>query len=92
MSRWMEENFPKSYNPNSAPAVLMPLKNHNATRGVFNIWRAEMRKAMGGTFDWSKVTRGDIINLSERMFDAANVPAEIHIQYYDQLAEFFKTL
>jgi hypothetical protein len=87
----MGENF-KNYNPNKAPAVLMDLESHNATRGVYNTWRAEMRQRMGGTFDWAKVSEADIQALSELMFNAAEVPASIRAEYYARLNEFLKTL
>jgi hypothetical protein len=87
----MEENFPK-YKPDDGPAVLMPLENHSATKGIYNTWRAEMRKKMGGTFNWSKVTKDDMLGLSERMFEAAKVPAEIRRQYYAKFENFLKTL
>ena len=51
LSRWMKEHYPK-YNPNDAPAVLMGIENHNATRRVFNEWRT----GLGGKVDWSKVS------------------------------------
>jgi len=91
MSKWMKENF-ENYNPDSAPAVLMGPEAHNATRGVYNIWRAEMRKKMGGTFDWAKVSKADMRALSERMFDAAGAPREVRTEYYRQFNKYLKTL
>jgi hypothetical protein len=91
MSRWMETHFP-TYNPDNAPAVLMPAENHAATKGIYNTWRAAMRRKMGGTFEWSKVTKGDILELSEKMFDAANIPAAIRKQYYAALEAFLNSL
>ena len=44
--------------------MLMDGESHNATRGLYNTWRAEMRKKMGGTFDWAKVSEADIRALS----------------------------
>ena len=82
MSAWMKKHFSK-YDPDKAPAVLMPEANHRATFGVYNKWRAEKRKEMGGTFDWGKVSEKDMKLLSEKMFDAAEVPADIRQQYWD---------
>jgi len=87
MSRWMKEHFPK-YNPEKAPAVLMDIERHNATRRIFNNWRDEL----GGKVNWGKVSEADIRKLSERMFDAAEVPAAIRAEYYKQFEEFLKTL
>ena len=81
MSAWMKQHFP-GYNPNKAPAVLMPEANHRATFGVYNTWRAEMRTKMGGTFDWAKVSESEIKNISGKMFDAAKVPASIRTDYW----------
>jgi hypothetical protein len=83
----MKEHFPK-YNPEKAPAVLMDIERHNATRRIFNNWRDEL----GGKVNWGKVSEADIRKLSERMFDAAEVPAAIRAEYYKQFEEFLKTL
>jgi RHS repeat-associated protein len=91
MSRWMEENF-TNYDPSKAPAVLMDAESHNATRGAYNTWRAEMRRGMGGTFDWSKVTKADMRALSDRMFDAARVPRSVRAEYYAQFENYLSTL
>ena len=82
MSAWMRAHFP-FYDPNLAPAILMPTASHRKTFGVYNTWRKEMRQKMGGTFDWNKVTEADMKALSEKMFDAADVPADIRKEYWD---------
>jgi hypothetical protein len=87
MSRWVQEHF-RNYDPDRAPAVLMNRERHNATRRVFNEWR----NARGGRIDWSAVSEIEIRQLSERMFDAAEVPLEIRAEYYRQLEEYLKTL
>ncbi|MCD8532303.1 MAG: hypothetical protein LRY66_13385, partial [Saccharospirillaceae bacterium] len=87
MSAWMKKHF-SGYDANKAPAVLMPEANHRATFGVYNTWRAEMRKNMSGTFDWSKVSERQMRSLSENMFDAADIPLNTRQQYwkwYDQM-------
>ena len=91
MSAWMEPHYRK-YNPDNAPAVLMPEANHRATFGVYNKWRAEMKRAMGGTFDWSKVTEAQMRELSARMFKAANVPEEIRAEYWIEFQEMIDSL
>ena len=73
MSAWVKTNYP-NYDPNLAPAILIPEANHRATFGVYNTWRAQARAEMGGTFDWSKVPETKMLDLSEKMFDAAKVP------------------
>lgn len=66
----------------------MDINNHNATRRAFNAWRNER----GGKIDWSKVSEDDIRQLSERLFNAAEVPAEVRAEYYKQFEAFLKTL
>jgi hypothetical protein len=82
MSAWMRARYP-DYDPDLAPAILMPEANHRATFGVYNTWRAEMRQDMGGTFEWSKVPEPGMRSLSERMFDKASVPAATRQQYWE---------
>lgn len=82
MSAWMKKNFP-AYDPDLAPAVLMPEANHRATFGVYNTWRANAKKEMGGTFDWGKVSEPNMRVLSEKMFDAAKVPSNTRQTYWD---------
>jgi hypothetical protein len=84
MSEWMKNHFP-GYDPKKAPAVLMPDANHMATYGVYNTWRAEARRESGGAFDWSQISENGIRSLSEEMFDAADVPANVREEYW---AEF----
>ena len=86
MSEWMKHRYSR-YNKDQAPAVLMPEANHHATYGVYNRWRSEMRQKLGGTFDWIKVPEDDMRALSEKMFDAAEVPPAIRQRYW---AEFEK--
>jgi hypothetical protein len=38
---------------------------------------------MGGTFDWARVSEQEIRELSEKMFDAANVPTKIRAEYWE---------
>lgn len=83
MSAWVKSKTGK-YNPDLAPAILMPEASHRATFGVFNKWRADMRQKMGGTFDWSKVSEAEARALSRKMFDAAQVPAAVRQQYWVQ--------
>jgi len=86
MSAWMKEMY-SGYDPKKAPAILMPDINHLATFGIYRRWRAEMARKLGGTFDWSKVSEAEMRALSEKMFDAAQVPSSIRHQYW---AEFEK--
>jgi hypothetical protein len=82
LSRWMQEHFP-GYDPNKAPAVLMPGKAHDATRAVYNRWRASTKSEMGGTFEWSKVSESQVRDLGEKMFQASKTPQEVQQRYWD---------
>jgi hypothetical protein len=91
----MEENFLK-YNANDAPAVLM--KNepfHNATRGVFNRFRAEIAARQGVSprnLDWTKVQPGTIWKLAEEQFEAAKVPLALRAEYFRQFNQYINLL
>ncbi len=91
MSAWVGSHFSR-YDPDLAPAVLMPRANHEATFGVYNTWRAAMRQAMGGTFKWERVSEAQMRALSERMFDAATVPLHIRQQYWSEFERMLAAL
>lgn len=91
MSAWMKKNFPK-YVSNDAPAVLMSTEAHNATRGIYNRWRAAATERMGGTFDWGKVTETEMKALSKQMFDAAKVPEAVRKEYWSQWNSYRKSI
>jgi len=82
------------YNLNKAPSVYMLKQpNHNATRSVFPKWRAEIRAKQGGTkVDYTKVTKEDVLKLSERQFDAADVPKVVRDEYYKLWKEYSDSL
>jgi hypothetical protein len=46
----------------------------------------------GHKVDWSKVSEAGIRQLSERLFDALEVPAAVRAEYYKQFEAFLKTL
>jgi RHS repeat-associated protein len=91
MSAWMKKHFPK-YIPDDAPAILMSTEAHNATRAVYNRWRAAVTERMGGVFDWGKVTEAEMLNLSEQMFDAAKVPEAARKEYWSQWNAYKKSI
>jgi hypothetical protein len=84
-SFWMKEKY-SDYNPDNAPSVYMLNDpNHNATRGIFNIWKSELAKKQNVKItdvDYSKVSEQEILQLSERQFDAANTPENVRKAYY----------
>ena len=91
LDKWMKENF-KNYNSNKAPSLLIPKSAHDKTRGVYNTWRKMMKNKMGGTFNWSKVSMGEMRNLSKQMMDAANISPDMQKQFWDAFDDHYKTL
>jgi len=81
MSAWMENIHP-DYDAKKAPAILMPVRKHHDTYRVFNKWKAEFTRRLGGTFNWKKVSEPEIRALSEKMFDAGEVPFAIRQEYW----------
>jgi hypothetical protein len=90
MSAWMKKHYP-GYNPNKAPAILMPQANHQATFGVYNKWRAAWMQKWGN-FSWAKVSLADMKKLSTQMFDAANVPPAIRQEYWVEFAKMIAAM
>lgn len=82
----------KNYDPNQAPAILMSTARHEQTYGVYNTWRAAMTQKMGGTFDWSKISRYEVRKLSDQMFDAAGVPQSVRNQYWIEWRRYVQTI
>lgn len=93
-SVWMKEKYIDYGTGNNAPTVYM-LKNpnHNATRGEFNKWAAEVRAKQGtSTIDYAKVTEQDMINLANRQFDVADVPQIVRDEYFNLWNDYKLTL
>ena len=91
LDAWMRRHFPK-HKTGEAPSVLMPEEMHDTMRDVYNKWRAAMKKKMGGTFDWSKVSEAEIRSLSEKMFDEAKVPKIVRQRFWEQFNKYIATL
>ena len=91
MSAWMKKHFP-GYDPNKAPAILMPEEAHRATFGIYNEWRTMVTRRMGGRFDFSRVSEAEMRALSEKMFDAARVPAGVRHEYWTRFERMMMEL
>ncbi len=59
---------------------------------LFNKWRKEMAKAMGGKFDWKKVSFEQFKDLSEEMFDIEGLTETERDIYWKAFEEYRKTL
>jgi RHS repeat-associated protein len=91
MSSWMKRHF-KNYNPNEAPAVLMPEEAHNITRSVLNKWRAVIEKQTGAPLDWGKITESQMRALAEKMFEESKTPLNIQQQYWKAFDQYLQEL
>lgn len=51
-----------------------------------------MREKLGGKFDWGKVSETEIRELSEKLFDAAEVPRGVRLDFWKQFEQYKATL
>jgi len=91
LNEWAEANI-ASYSKGSAPAMVLPAQQHNASRVAFNTWRREVTGSITGRIDWKSMSRGDAMRLSERMFDAAGVPQNARREYYAAFDDYLLNL
>jgi RHS repeat-associated protein len=94
-SIWARANVP-GYSGGDAPAVLMEADPaHNATRAVFNGWRAETAARQGvgvSGIDWSAVSPGGIWRLAEEQFQAAGTSPGAVERYFSQWNDYLAKL
>jgi RHS repeat-associated protein len=89
---WASHNIPDyvsraSHNPSIA---LLP-NDHAETKRIYRDWLEERTgKRVGGAVEWSKVSKEEVMKLSERMFDAAKAPAPARKNYYDKFTDYMK--
>jgi len=93
VSVWMSQNY-KDYKMSKAPTVYMLNDpKHNATRKAFSEWRLEKIEEKGGCkLDYTKISKKEVIELSERQFDGAKVPNFVRNEYYKLWEQHLKTL
>jgi hypothetical protein len=69
---------------------------HNATRAIFNSWRAETTARQGGVgvsgIDWSAVSPGGIWRLAEKQFQAAGMSPGAVGRYFWQWNDYLAKL
>ncbi|HHJ1306046.1 RHS domain-containing protein, partial [Pseudomonas putida] len=91
---WAAQNVP-SYGgkyPKGSPTIVLSSKNHAATKAVYREWlREKTGKPVGGKVDWSQISNREVMQLSERMFDVAGVPATSRTSYYRALNRYLHT-
>jgi RHS repeat-associated protein len=67
----------------NTPTIRLSTAQHDATRAVYRAWLAERTgRPVGGRIDWTSVSQREAMQLSERMFDAADVPQGARDEYY----------
>ena len=69
--------------------IALTKSQHDATKSVYRDWLFEKTgKRVGGKVDWKTVSPQEIQSLSERMFDAANVPLSARRNYYSEFNKY----
>ena len=87
---WATHNIDgyKSRASKSTTIALTP-EQHSATKSVYRDWLYERTgKKVGGKVDWTSVSPQEIQALSEKMFDAANVPLSARNDYYREFNRY----
>ncbi len=84
MDVWVKYNVPNYVSRGgNTPTVALSKEQHAATKAFYREWLYEKTgKKVGGKIDWQSVSPREIQELTERMFDAANVPKSARQEYY----------
>jgi RHS repeat-associated protein len=93
MDVWAKNNIPgyKSRDAN-CPSIALPPELHDKTRREFAKWRTEKTGSPTGPIDWTKVSPQEIFDLSERLFDSAEVPQYVRDNYYNAFNSYIYSL
>ncbi len=80
---WAANNIPGYIRraPNS-PTIRLSTIHHDTTRKVFPDWVKERTGRPIAPIDWTTVSSREVLELSERMFNAAEVPHDARTEYY----------
>lgn len=87
---WAYHNVPGyvSRAPDST-TIRLSVPHHRATNQVYRDWLKERTgHRVGGAVDWTTVDSRKIVDLSERQFDAADVPIDARLEYYRQFTSY----
>jgi RHS repeat-associated protein len=84
MDAWAKNNVPNYVSrAGDSPVIALGKTNHDETGKVFRDWlESNYGRRVGVKVDWASVSPRSIYNLSEKMFDAANVPQAARDAYY----------
>ncbi|MDQ0233421.1 hypothetical protein J2S19_004768 [Metabacillus malikii] len=90
MDVWAKHNVPNYVSRGgNTPTLALTKEQHDATKAVYRQWLYEKTgKKVGGKIDWQSVSPREIQELTERMFDAANVPKSARQEYYNSFNKY----
>jgi HNH/Endo VII superfamily toxin with a SHH signature len=92
---WAYNNIP-GYDvrrPAASTSIRLSIPHHRVTRVVINAWLKEnASRKIAGAVNWTTVTPREILELSERQMDAADVPADVRHEYYRQFNDYIYKL
>ncbi|MBU8596997.1 sugar-binding protein [Alkalihalobacillus clausii] len=85
MDVWAKHNVPNYVSRGgTTPTIALTKEQHDATKAVYRQWLYEKTgKKVGAKIDWQSVSPREIQELTERMFEAANVPKSARQEYYN---------
>ena len=87
---WAKNNI-DDYKSRASKSTTIALKKeqHDATKRVYRDWLYEKTgKRVGGKINWDEISPREMQDLSEKMFDAANVPQEARNNYYREFNKY----
>ena len=89
---WASHNVPDYVSRASHnPAIALTKSEHDFTKKAYRDWlENKTGRRVGGSVDWSKVSRVEINKLSERMFEEAKVPKSARKKYYQAFAKYLR--
>jgi hypothetical protein len=90
MDAWAKHNIPgyRSRASDNPTIALSPAK-HSATKAVYREWlRENYGKPVGVSPNWGEMSYSEAVRLSEKMFDAAEVPLSARREYYKAFRKY----
>jgi RHS repeat-associated protein len=87
---WAHHNIPGYVRrPSNSTTIRLLPGHHKATITVYGSWLRERGdRGIKGPVDWTTITPREILNLSERQLDAAEVPGNVRKEYYRQFNDY----
>ncbi|MBX7083415.1 MAG: hypothetical protein K1X88_29680, partial [Nannocystaceae bacterium] len=81
---WASHNIPGYASRGaSTPTIALTEAQHAATKAVYRDWLFEQTgRRVGGSVNWNQIGAREMQSLTNRMFDAAGVPAAARTDYF----------